>query len=165
MWTQACLSEIYFNITVMEFPLLWPLTAVLAKALPWHSIHCLALLNCHSLPWGRLPQHETARLRKEYGKSHHYWPLCLTFAGRLIIHYSWVSACWSQASYCCLNQISISTSCDSGPLLNFGLFLYPHCEPPRVCFQITPVIYSVRWDQQTRWPDGLSCPSYSNPLP
>lgn len=48
-------------------------------------------------------------LKKEYGKSHHYWPLCLTFTGRLIIHYSWLSVCWSQASYCCLNQISIST--------------------------------------------------------
>lgn len=109
MWMQACLSEIYFNITVMEFALLWALTAVLAKALPWHSIHCLALLNCHRLPWGRLLQHETARLKKEYGKRHRYWPLCLTFTGRLIIHYSWVSVCWSQASYCCLNQISIST--------------------------------------------------------
>lgn len=67
---------------------------------------------------------------------------------------------WSQASYCHLNQISIYQCCwfcCCSPtlqlqLLNFGLFLYPLCKPPHVCFQITPVIYSVRWDQQTRWP-------------
>lgn len=40
----------------------------------------------------------------------------------------------------------------SSSLLNFGLFLYPLSKPPHVCFQITPVIYSVRWDRQTRWP-------------
>lgn len=40
----------------------------------------------------------------------------------------------------------------SHSLLNFGLFLYRLCKPPRVFFKITPVIYSVRWDQQTRWP-------------
>lgn len=67
---------------------------------------------------------------------------------------------WSQASYCHLNQISISTACDSAAaalplsssLLNFGLFLCP-CFPnlPMCVFRLRTLFIQ---SNETSRPDG-----------
>lgn len=74
-----------------------------------------------------------------------------------MIHYSWVSVGEEPGFLLPFkSNLSIQYSEDlassnplSSSLLNFDLCL---SKPLRVCFQITPVVYSVRWDQQTRWP-------------
>lgn len=98
--------------------------------------------------------------KKEYGESHHRCRLCLSFSGRLMIHYSWMSVRVEPGfllpfkSNLNIHSLRLEAAALSVPssLLNFGLFLYPISKPLHVCFQITPVVYSVRWDQQTRWP-------------
>lgn len=85
--------QIYHNMIVLESSISWRLALPLAEALAWHSTHSLALLNCHNLPWGEDYSSQKQGGKKEYGKSRHYWPLCLSFSGRLMIHYSWLSAC------------------------------------------------------------------------
>lgn len=158
------LSEIYFNITVMEFSLFWALPALLAEALPWHSIHSFALLNCHNSPRGGLLQQETARLKKEYGKSHHYWPLCLTFTGRLIIHYSWILCV--EPGFLLLFKSNLN-------IHELRFWTTPKLWPLSLpALQTSPCVFSdyVRYlFSQIRPADqmaiGLSWPSYSNPLP
>lgn len=65
----------------------------LAEALAWHSTHSLALLNCHDLPQGEDYVSHKPGGKREYGESHHCCRLCLSFRGRLMIHYSWLSVC------------------------------------------------------------------------
>lgn len=148
----------------MKFSLFWAQTALLAEALPWHSIHSLALLNCHNSPRGGLLHQETARLKKEYSISRHYWPLCLTFAGRLLIHYSWL-LCVEPGflllfkSHLNIHELWFWTTPKLWPLSlrtlqsspcvfsDYARYLFSHMRPT---------------DQMAI---GLSCPSYSNPLP
>lgn len=131
----------------------------LAEALAWHSTHSLALLNCHDLPQGEDYVSHKPGGKREYGESHHCCRLCLSFSGRLMIHYSWLSVCVEPGLLLPFKsklnihspRLEAAALLVSSSLPNFGLPPYPISKPPRVCFQITPV-YSVRWDRQTRWP-------------
>lgn len=131
----------------------------LAEALAWHSTHSLALLNCHDLPQGEDYVSHKPGGKREYGESHHCCHLCLSFSGRLMIHYSWLSVCVEPGLLLPFKsklnihspRLEAAALLVSSSLPNFGLPPYPISKPPRVCFQITPV-YSVRWDRQTRWP-------------
>lgn len=78
-----------------------------------------------------------------------------------MIHYSWLSACVEPGFLLPFkisltpSQISMSTACNSAAALSGSLltrFLCALPKPPYVFFQITSSIYSVSWDQQTRWP-------------
>ena len=107
---------------------------------------------------------ETARSKKEYPKSHHYWPLCLTFSGRLVIHYSW------------------RLCAEPGFLLLFKSNLNIHelrfWTTPKLWLHSLPALqtsscvfsdYACYLFSQMRPADqmaiGLSCSSYSNPPP
>lgn len=75
----------------------------------------------------------------------------------------------SQASYCHLNQISISTSCDSAAAHSFTHKLWPLSLP---AFQTSSCVFSdyacylfSQMRPADQMANGLSCPSYSNPLP
>lgn len=73
---------------------------------------------------------------------------------------------WSQASYCHLNQISISTACDfylfiyffaaaltlSSSLPNFGLFLFPHSPNLPMCIFRLRLLFIQ--SNETSRPDG-----------
>ena len=142
----------------------------LAEALVWHSTHSLALLNCHSLPWGEDYSIQRQAGKKGIWQKPSYWP-CLfppvDACWWFIIH--GCLCVWSQASYCHLNQISISTTCNSAAALPLTPKLWPLSLP---ALQTSPCVFSdyARYlFSQMRPADqmaiGLSCPSYSNPLP